>query len=254
MQKPVWSGQHHAQHRHKLPQCWWPFPFPRKRRYTHSLENEPAFQKINKHNPNSPVFRAFPPFFSWGLSASLEGKPRNSHCGAVGPVASLDRWDTGSIPHLAQQVKDPMWHRSQLWRGPDSWPGNSVCLWGGKKKKKANLEKEKEAMRNLGSHGAPGAAPPPLKWRSRPFPQLWSLRQQQWTWSPETPIPLFRPSRALTFCLMILSHSLHGLQVSAILQRPHLLLVLLPQAEGSGNVMALGPAQVFALKSCQEAF
>lgn len=57
-----------------------------------------------------------------------------------------------------------------------------------------------------------------------------------------------------TFCLMILSHSLHGLQVSAILQRPHLLLVLLPQAEGSGNVMALGPAQVFALKSCQEAF
>ena len=164
MQKPVWSGQHRAQHRHKLPQCWWPFPFPGKRRYTHSLEKEPAFQKINKHNPNSPVFRAFPPFFSWGPSASLEGKPRNSHCGAMGPVASLDRWDTGSIPHLAQQVKDPMWHRSQLWRGPDSWPGNSVCLWRGKKKKKG---KPREGKRSYEKPGLPWCP-----WSSSSTPEM----------------------------------------------------------------------------------
>ena len=67
-----------------------------------------------------------------------------SCCGMPRLVASLQRWDIGSIPGPVQWVKDLMlpqlWHRSQC-----SWdlipgPGTSMCLgaaknWGKKEKK-----------------------------------------------------------------------------------------------------------------------
>ena len=54
--------------------------------------------------------------------------------------ASLQHWGKGSIPGLAQWVKDlvlaQLWHRLQLWLGSDPWPGNFICHGAAKKDKK----------------------------------------------------------------------------------------------------------------------
>ena len=68
----------------------------------------------------------------------------SSPCGTVGSVASLQCWDTMSIPGPAQWVRDPalpqLWHRSQLWLTSDPWPGNSICHGAAKKGKKAGKQ------------------------------------------------------------------------------------------------------------------
>ena len=65
---------------------------------------------------------------------------RCSRCGVMGSAASLELWDTGSIPSRAQWVKDlsllQLWCRSQLaqiW----SWSRNTIRHGGvGRKEKK----------------------------------------------------------------------------------------------------------------------
>lgn len=48
-------------------------------------------------------------------------KKRNFHCGATGSAVSLEHWNAGSIPSLAQCVKDlalsELLCRLQLWLG-----------------------------------------------------------------------------------------------------------------------------------------
>lgn len=84
----------------------------------------------------------------------------------------MGQWDQWRLWTAGTQVQSLTWRsrlRIQCGIGRncdvDLIPGLGTLYAFGeaKKKKKANLEKEKEAMRNLGSHGAPGAAPPPLK-------------------------------------------------------------------------------------------
>ena len=62
---------------------------------------------------------------------------------AVVQQVSLECWDTGSIPGLAQLVKDPtlpqLWQRSHLWLRSDPWLRNSVCHGAAKKRKKKIL-------------------------------------------------------------------------------------------------------------------
>ena len=59
----------------------------------------------------------------------------------------MELWDTGSIPGLAQWVKDTallqLHHGSKMWLEFDPWPRNAICPWGGQKKKKKR-EREKE--------------------------------------------------------------------------------------------------------------
>ena len=59
---------------------------------------------------------------------------------ATGWTASLECWDTGSIPSPAQWVKDlvlpQLWYRLQLWLRSDPWPGNSIGRKAAKKGKK----------------------------------------------------------------------------------------------------------------------
>ena len=57
----------------------------------------------------------------------------------MGSVASLEHWDTGSIPGPAQ-VEDTalsqLQHRSKLQFGSDPWLENSICRRAAKKEKK----------------------------------------------------------------------------------------------------------------------
>ena len=69
-------------------------------------------------------------------------------CGVTISTASLEQWDSGSIPHLAQWVKDPalpqLWHRSKPWLRSDPWPGNSKCCRAAKKRKKGRTRWRKD--------------------------------------------------------------------------------------------------------------
>ena len=64
----------------------------------------------------------------------------SSHSGAMGLAASLECWDEGLIPSLAQWVKELvllwLWHRLQLQLGSDSWTRNSLCLGAAQKEDK----------------------------------------------------------------------------------------------------------------------
>ena len=56
---------------------------------------------------------------------------KSSHYGATGLVPSLEHWDAGSIPSLAQWVKDlallQLQCMLQLRLRSDHWFGNSIC-------------------------------------------------------------------------------------------------------------------------------
>ena len=58
----------------------------------------------------------------------------------MGLVAALECWDIGSVPGLAQWVKDlvlpQLQQRSQLQLESDPWPRNSTCCEVAQKKKK----------------------------------------------------------------------------------------------------------------------
>ena len=58
----------------------------------------------------------------------------------MGWAMSLEHWDTGFIPGLAQWIKDPALqqppHRSPVWLGNDPWPRNPICHGVAKKEKK----------------------------------------------------------------------------------------------------------------------
>ena len=61
----------------------------------------------------------------------------SSLCGSLGSEVSWEQWDTGSIPGLAQWVKDLvlLQLRSKLPLGSDPWSGNSICFGVAKKEK-----------------------------------------------------------------------------------------------------------------------
>ena len=65
---------------------------------------------------------------------------RSSYCGTMETVVSWEHRDTGSIPDLAQWVKNPalpqLWLRLKLRLRSDPWPGNSICHGVAKKRKK----------------------------------------------------------------------------------------------------------------------
>ena len=78
----------------------------------------------------------------------------------VPSVAQWDRQclcssrDTGSIPGLAQWVKDPAllrsWHRSQLWLGFDSWPRNSLCHGAAERENNNSSNNNNKSKHTLG--------------------------------------------------------------------------------------------------------
>ena len=92
---------------------------------------------------------------------------RSSCCGTTGLAASLEHWDAGLIPGLAQQVKDPAllqpWHKQQLWLRSEPWPRNSIYVTGQPKKEK---KKDVVYMHKgiLFSHSKEGNAPFVTTW------------------------------------------------------------------------------------------
>ena len=79
----------------------------------------------------------------------------SSCCGATGLAASLEQWDSGSVPGPAQCVKDPLlpqlWHscRSQLWLLTLSPPKKNKKEKKKKKKKKKKRKKRKKSALSL---------------------------------------------------------------------------------------------------------
>ena len=83
---------------------------------------------------------------------------------AQGSAVSLEHWDTGFIPCLAQWVKDPVSPQQQQWRsqlrlGSDPWPRNST----GQPKKKGRKKKKKALISLLPVRNRPWEAPCSLK-------------------------------------------------------------------------------------------
>ena len=76
------------------------------------------------------------------MDIGSKASPWSFCSGAMGSEASWERWDSGSIPTLAQWVKDlvlsQLQLRSQLQLGSDPWPRHSICPGEGEKKKKAS--------------------------------------------------------------------------------------------------------------------
>ena len=79
----------------------------------------------------------------------------------MGSAASLQCWEVGLIPSLAQWVKGSgtataavAWRRSQLWLRSDPWPGNSICHWAANRKKKKKNSKKKRNKSFLSCHGS----------------------------------------------------------------------------------------------------
>ena len=68
------------------------------------------------------------------------GTIRSSCCGAVGSAASWECWDTGSMPSLAQWVKDPVLPQLRLrslpWLRSEPWPRSSICRGSAKNERK----------------------------------------------------------------------------------------------------------------------
>lgn len=70
---------------------------------------------------------------------------QSASCGATGSLASLQRWDEGSIRSWVQWDEDLVltqlqcsWSPLQLRCAP--WPGNSICRRVAQKEKKRNLQ------------------------------------------------------------------------------------------------------------------
>ena len=67
----------------------------------------------------------------------------SSCCGATGSTAPWELWGAGSIPSLAQWVKDlallSWWLRLRLRVGSDPWLKNSICLGAAKKDRESYM-------------------------------------------------------------------------------------------------------------------
>ena len=61
----------------------------------------------------------------------------------MGLAASLELWDGGLVPSLAQLVKDPallqLWFRSKLQLRSTPWPGNIISHGEAKKERKSEF-------------------------------------------------------------------------------------------------------------------
>ena len=79
---------------------------------------------------------------------------------ATESVASLECWDAGSIPSLAQWVKDvvlpQLQLRSQLQLGSDPWSRNFICCGAAKKKNKKKKKKEQLSPESWKTEGSSG--------------------------------------------------------------------------------------------------
>ena len=77
----------------------------------------------------------------------------------MGSAASWERWDAGSIPGPAQQVKDlvlpQLWFKSQLQLRYDPWPRNSLH------NREAKKEKKKRGGGKKKERGIPKGIPKP---------------------------------------------------------------------------------------------